>query len=241
MPRTTDRPALARYAVTGLVLVIGAALATWAALKLGGGPGPVEQALDDVRRLPLIGPVMADNPSVESRMRTTIEEELRNPTLNGPSRPFQLVIELRRQYVVPALRSADDASALAALAARADFARYLRKADPAACRQFAMGALQRPDLLDAEGKRLFEIVLATLEAAWRYGKIANRPQPVLTRDELSASLRAAGFGPDDFERMNSLPKQSNEAVCDIELKLDSVPPLLPEDRRGAFARTILSN
>jgi len=235
------RRPLVRYSVIGLVVVVAAAIATWAALRLGAGPGRVDAALDEIRRLPLVGPVMADNPAVEGRMRTAIEEEIRNPTLNGPSRPFVLVTELRRQYVVPALRGADDAGALAAVAARADFARHLRKADPAACRQFAMGALQRPDLLDAEGKRLFEIVLATLEAAWRYGKIANRPQPVLTRDELSASLRAAGFGPDDFERMNSLPKQSNEAVCDIELKLDSVPPLLPEDKRGAFARTILSN
>jgi len=184
---------------------------------------------------------MADNPSVESRMRAAIEEEMRHPTLNGPSRPFVLVAELRRQYVVPALRGADDASALTAVAARAEFARYLRRADPAACRQFAMGALQRPDLLDAEGRRLFDVVLATLEAAWRYGKVANRPQPVLTREELTANLQQAGFGADDFERMNSLAKQSNEAVCDIELKLDSAPPLLPPDKRAAFARSILSN
>jgi hypothetical protein len=29
--------------------------------------------------------------------------------------------------------------------------------------------------------------------------------------------------------------------CDVELKVDSVPPLLPADRRGAFARYVLSN
>jgi len=235
------RRPLVRYVGIALLVVAGAALATWAALKLGGGPGPVEQAIEDVRRLPLIGPVMADNPAVENRLRAAIEEEIRSPTLNGPSRPFQLVTELRREYIVPALRGTDDASALAALAARGDFARYLRKADPAACRQFAMGSLQRPDLLDDEGKRLFEIVLATLEAAWRYGKLAGRPQPVLTREELTASLQQAGFGADDFERMNSLPKQTNEAVCDIELKLDSVPARLPPDQRGAFARGILSH
>src|ERR1700740_1180235 len=66
-----------------------------------------------------------------------------SPPRAGLSRPFAVVAALRRQYIVPALRATDDASALAALGARADFVRYLRRADPAACRQFALGNLLR--------------------------------------------------------------------------------------------------
>jgi hypothetical protein len=237
-----ERRDLVRYGGIGLLAIVTAAAVAWGAWRLGGGgAGPVDSALEEVRRLPLIGPVMADNPAAESRMRAAIEEEMRNPTPSGPSRPFSLVTELRQQYVVPSLRGADDASALAALAARADFARYLRGADPAACRQFGLGALLRPDLLDAEGRRLFDVVLGTLEAAWRHGKVAGRPQPVATREEIAAMLPQAGFTPADFDRLKAVQTLSNEASCDLELKLDSAAPLLPVDRRGAFARAILSN
>jgi hypothetical protein len=236
-----ERRDLVRYSGIGLVAAVALAAVAWGALRIGGGGGPVDRALEEVRRLPLIGPVMADNPAAESRMRAAIEDELRSPTQSGPSRPFVLMTELRRQYVVPSLRSADDASAVAALAARADFARYLRRADPAACRQFALGALLRPDLLDAEGRRLFDGVLATLEAAWRNGKVAGRPQPVATREELVALLQQAGFSAADLGRLNAVQSQSNEESCELELKLDSAAPLLPDDKRGPFARAILGN
>jgi hypothetical protein len=236
-----NRRHLIRYGGIGLVVIVTAAAVAWGAWRLGGGVGPVDQALDEVRRLPLIGPVMADNPTAESRMRAAIEEELRSPTQSGPSRPFILMTELRQQYVVPSLRGADDASALAALAARADFARYLRRDDPAACRQFALGALLRPDLLDAEGRRLFDMVLGSLEAAWRNGKVRGQPQPVLTREELLASLRQADFTPGDFDRLNTFQTLSNEEACDLEIKLDSTVVMLPPGKQGAFARAILSN
>jgi hypothetical protein len=200
----------------------------------------VDAALDDVRRLPLVGPVMAENPPVESRMRTAIEDEIRSPTQGGPSRPFLLVADIRRQYIVPALRGADDASAIAAVSARAELVRYLRRADTAACRQFALGAFQRPDLLDAEGQRLFGEVLHKLEAAWRNGK-ASAPLPVLTREEVVATLQQAGLGKDDFDRLSGFQTLSNELTCEVELKIDSAPPLLPADKRGPFARAILGN
>lgn len=237
-----DRRHLARYGGLGLVAIVTATAVAWGAWRLvGGGGSAVDSAIEEVRRLPLIGPVMADNPAVESRMRAAIEEEMRSPTHSGPSRPFSLVTELRQQYIVPSLRGADDASALAALAARADFARYLRRADPAACRQFAAGALLRPDLLDAEGRRLFDLVLGSLEAAWRNGKVRSQPQPVLTREELLASLQQAGFAPADFDRLNAFQKLSNEESCDMEIQLDSAVVMLPRDKQGAFARAIVGN
>ena len=217
-----------------------------AAIVVGGwllvrGKSEVDVALDQVRRVPLIGQVMADPPGTESRMRAAIEQELHSPTQTGLSRPFSLVAELRRQYIVPALRNADDASAVAAVAARAELVRYLRRVDPGACRQFALGTLQRPDLLDAEGQRLFSQVLQSLEAAWRSGKAAGKPLAPLTREELVAVLQQAGFAKADFDRLNSFQTLSNEVSCDVEFKVDSVPPILPADKRGPFARYVLSN
>jgi len=236
-----DRRNLVRHGVIGVLVVLALTAIVGGGWLLIRGKSPVDNALDEVGRVPLIGPVLADNPAIETRMRAAIEEELRQPTQTGLSRPFALVADIRRQYVVPNLRRADDASAVAAVAARADLARYLRRVDPAACRQFALGALQRPDLLDAEGQRLFNRVLQTLEAAWRSGKAAATPPPLLTREELAAALRQAGFVKADFDRLNGFQTLSNEVSCDVEFKVDSAPPLLAADKRGAFARAILSN
>jgi hypothetical protein len=105
----------------------------------------------------------------------------------------------------------------------------------------ALGALRRPDLLDAEGQRLFARVLQTLEAAWRNGKAGGKPQPALNREELVAVLQQAGFTKADFDRLDAFQTLSNDVSCDVELKVDSLPPQLPADKRGAFARYILGN
>jgi hypothetical protein len=54
-------------------------------------------------------------------------------------------------------------------------------------------------------------------------------------------LRQAGFRKVDFDRLNAFRHLSNEVSCDIELMVDSVPPLLPPDSRGPFARYALTN
>src|SRR4051794_27668305 len=236
----SNRRDLLRTGGIGLLAIIVLVAIVWGGWTLIRGKSEVDTALDQIRRVPLIGPVMAENSAVESRMRSAIEEELKNPTRTGLSRPFSLVAEIRRQYIVPSLRAADDASALAAVAARAALVGHLRRTDTAACRQMALGALQRPDLLDTEGQRLFAEVLQTLEAAWRNGK-AGKPQPVLNREEVVAVLQQGGFTKADFDRLAAFATLSNEVSCDVELKVDSMPPQLPADKRGAFARYILGN
>jgi len=240
MPIAIDRHDLGRRGGIFLLAAVVLAAILWGGWTLIRGRSPADAALADVRRLPLIGLVMADNPGVEGRMRQAIAEELRSPTRAGLSRPFSLVADLRRQYIVPALRAADDDSVLAAVDARADLVRYLRRADTAACRQFALGAL-RPDLLEDEGRQLFGEFLRALEAAYRNGKTSGKPQRRLTRDEVAAALKQAGFTKADFDRLQAFQTLSNEVSCDVELKVDAAPGALPAETRGALARYVLTN
>ncbi len=240
-PMEIDRRDLIRYGGTGLLtaaILLALVGSGWALIR---GKSPIDTALDDFRRMPLIGLVMADNSGVESRMRKAIEEERRNPTQGGLSRPYALVADLRRQYVVPALRAADDAAAVAAVAARADLVRHLRRTDNAACRSFSVGALQRPDALDGEGRRLFGLWQQAVENAYRSGKTAGQQRPLPSRPEIMALLEQAGFRKLDFDRLTAFQRLSNEASCDIELKVDSIPPLLPADKQGPFARYLLTS
>lgn len=241
MPIEIDRRDLYRWITTALLTVVSLVAIVGGGWALVRGKSPVDRALDDIRRLPLIATAMDDNSGAGSRMRKAIEEELRSPTRSGLSRPFSVVADLRRQYIVPALRAADDASALAAVGARADFARYLRRADAAACRQFALGNLQRPDLLQPEGRQLFGEYIQALQAAYRNGKAADKPQPQLTRDELIAALRQVGFTKMDFDRLQGFQALSNEVSCDVEIKVDAAIERLPAPLRGPYARYVLSS
>lgn len=241
MPIEIDRRDLYRWVATGLLTLVTLVAIVGSGWALVRGKSPVERTLDDIRRLPLVAAAMDDNPGAESRMRKAIEEELRSPTRAGLSRPFSVVADLRRQYIVPALRAADDASALAALSARADFVRYLRRADPAACRQFALGNLQRPDLLQSEGRQLFGEYTRALQRAYRNGKTADRPQPFPARDELTAALQQAGFTRMDFDRLQGFQTLSNEVSCDVEIKVDAATERLPAPMRGPYARYVLTS
>ena len=241
MPIEIDRRDLYRWIATALVTLVSLVAIVGGGWALVRGKSPVDRALDDIRRLPLIGLVMTDTPGAERQMRKAIEEELGNPTRTGLSRPYALVADLRRQHIVPALRAADDASALAALAARADFVRYLRRADTAACRQFALGTLQRPDLLESEGRQLFAEYLQALETAYRNGKAGGKPQPFLSRDEITEALKQAGFTKMDFNRLQAFQTLSNEVSCDVEIKVDAAAERLPPPLRGPFARYVLTS
>jgi hypothetical protein len=202
---------------------------------------PAENALAELRALPLIGAVMADNPGAGARLRAAIEEELRKPSQDGTTRPLALIADLRRQYILPAVRDADDTSAIAAVATRAALADYLQRANPAACREFAAGGIQRPDRLDSEGQRLFRNVLQALEATYRSGRASGKPMPTASRAEILDMLRGAGFEKIDFDRLNAFATLSNDVACQVELKVDQVATKLAPDKRGIFARFVLSN
>jgi hypothetical protein len=237
-----DRRDLIHYGGTGLLTVVILALLVWLGFALLRGKGAAEIAFQDMQRVPMVVQVMADNPGVEARMRQAIADEIRTPTQGtGLTRPFAVLADLRRQHILPALRRADDATALAALAARTDLATHLNRINPAACRQLALGTLLRPDALDSEGRRLFEALRQALVAAYRNGKATTDAPPLPGRRDVVAMLEQAGFRKTDLERLNGFQALSNEASCEVELQVDSVPGKLPADKRGPFARYLLTN
>lgn len=237
-----DRRDLVHYGGTGLATAAILGVLLWVGFGLLSSKSPADRAFDEMRRMPMIAVLMADHSGVEGRMRRAIDEEIRKPTVaGGLSRPYALLADLRQQYVVPALRRADDASAIAAVAARAAFVAHLLRTDHAACRQFATGTFQRPQLLDAEGQRLYAAWLQALEAAYRSGQASQQAQPMPGRSDIVPMLQQAGFRTPDLERLNGFQVLSNEASCAVELKVDSVPPLLPADKRGPFARYVLTS
>jgi hypothetical protein len=238
-----DRRDLIRYGGTGLLTAVILALLVGLGFALLRGKNPADVAFQDMRRMPLVAQVMADQPGVEDRMRQAIEDEIRSPTQGGGLiRPYVLLADLRRQYIVPALRRADDASAIAAVAARAALVAHLHLTDNPACRQFALGTLVRPDALDAEGRRLFEAWRQGLEAAYRAGKAASQPPPLPGRGRRRRDAAGGGL-PQVRLRPPEQPSSCcrTKASCEVELKVDSVPRSLPPEKRGPFARYLLTN
>src|SRR6476619_2613981 len=114
MPIEIDRRDLYRWIATGLLALVSLVAIVGGGWALVRGKSPVDRALDDIRRLPLIGTAMDDNAGAGSRMRKAIEEELRSPTRSGLSRPFSVVAASFKNKIVPTLPAADDARALAA-------------------------------------------------------------------------------------------------------------------------------
>lgn len=227
-----------------ITILAAIAVVALAAIGVGGyyvyqRLDPTEQALAQMRTMPLVGLAIADHPEIEDNLRKAIEEEQRNPTTQGPTRPLIVVGQLRHDLIAPALRNADDDSVVAAMAARVKLVEYLQKTNPSACREFSMGGISRVDKLDEEGQRLFRDVLVAMETAYRNGR-NGKPQPIPDRQEVGDMLRQAGFTKADFDKLNSFATLSDDVSCEMELKIDSAPPLLPPDKRGPFSRFIVA-
>ncbi len=227
---------LATSIVTALI-VLGTVI--WGGYAAYQHFSPTEKALAELRSMPLVGLAIADHPEIRDRLREAMDAEERNPTTGGPPRPLQVVAELRREVIAPVLRNADDASAVAAMAARVELVKHLQKTDPPACREFAIGEISRPDKLDAEGQGLFRNVLVAMEGAYRSGR-NGKPQRMPTREEVREMLRGAGFTKSDFDKLDNFATLSNDVSCEMELKIDAAPPLLPAEQRGPFSRFIVA-
>lgn len=232
--------------VLRVLLTLGAAFAIVAGVAFGGiylmkRFGAVEQTLAGLKAMPLIGLVVTDVPGAEARLRASIEQEIASPTPSGPPRPQLVLGQLRREYITPALRAADDASIIVAMAARAELVAHLQKTNIPVCFEFATIGIQRVDKLDEEGQKLFRNVLAAVEAAYRNGRAGGKPLPMPTRPEFAELLREAGLQKIDFDRLDSFATLSPEIACETQLKIEQVPPRLPAPKRGPYSRYVLGN
>ena len=177
----------------------------------------VDSAMASAHALPMVGVVLDDVPGAQDRLREALREEIRQPTTQGPSRPLKLMSELRVAYIVPALKAADEASAAAAIDARATLLKTLKDSDLVVCKEFAVTGIQRSDKLDATSQKLMSDLLAAL-----------------------LQLAEAGFQPADFDRLSRLARLPNEAACDLALKVNDAPQKVPADKRGALMRYLLT-
>jgi hypothetical protein len=229
----------------GLVIVTAAAAATgaWfatAQYKNRHGYLSIEPAMAELRKTPLIRLLLKDVPNTETLLQLALEEDIRHPVREGQTRAFALLATLRQQYIVPALRSADDRSALAAIATRSAMLRYLQGKSLALCREFAITGLRRVDLLDAQGQKLFGDVLASTEAAYvsgRESKLAARPQ--LDPAGVRQALVDAGFQPGDFAQLERIADIADVEACALANRINDAPAALKGEAGPALARHLL--
>jgi len=203
----------------------------------------LDQAIASARALPMVSVVLDDVPGSENRLRVALKEEMHRPTAEGVSRPLRLMRELRADYVVPALRATDEASAAAVIEARGALLKHLQATDLVVCKEFALTGIQRTDRLDATGQKLLREVLAALEKAYRSGrtvKTADAHAPVASDTEARALLKEAGFTPEDFEKLSHLARVSEDDACAIALKFNDAPSKLQADQRGPLMRYLLT-
>jgi hypothetical protein len=200
----------------------------------------VEQALQAVREAPLVGLVLKESPAVEARFRAAIEAEQKNRTKSEMQPSFIVIGEVRRDIINPAIRSADDATALGAIKAMQAFVKHLQTTNVALCKEFGMIGIQNPNLLDNNGGALFRKALVAQEDAYLNGRTRPPTPQKIADQEVTGLLTEAGFTAADFEKVVGLAKLSDADGCAIIAKLYAAPTLLPPSRGGILARYLLT-
>ncbi|MFO1080018.1 MAG: hypothetical protein U1E23_05240 [Reyranellaceae bacterium] len=246
--RARQRSAAAplRGAAVGLVAAgVAAAAVIWGWLAVhddAQDDATLDQTVASARALPMVGMVLDDVPGAEQRLRESLREEMRRPTTEGVSRPLKLMRELRAEYVVPALRAADDASATAVIEARSALLRHLQETELTVCKEFALTGIQHTERLDLAGQKMLREVLAALEAAYRSGRAAkDRPAgKTLSDTEARILLTQAGFTAEDFDRLAHLARLPEAEACAIALKFNEAPASLPADKRSPLMHYLLT-
>ena len=200
----------------------------------------IEAAMQTMRETHLLGLVLKENPALDARFREAIEAELRAPTRIGPQRTFVVGGEVRRDIIIPALRRADDATALRAITAMQAFTKHLQGSNVALCKEFGVVGLQQPGRLDAAGAALFKRALGAQEEAYLSGKSRPVAPQQITDQEVRRLLTDAGYTAADFETLTALGKTSDADGCAATVKLYMAPTLLPPRQGGVLARYLLT-
>jgi hypothetical protein len=245
------RPAATRGAkiVQSVVIVAVAAIAA-AAGSLGakylthytGTPSQsdIDQTVRAVLQYPLLGVVVEDYPELKSKLRETVEAEIRNPAKDGPNRMNQFGADVRKRYITPMLLKADDDAARKAANADAVLVVQLQKSDVAACREFGVSGLSRPDQLGRDGAEKFKQSLAAREVAYRSGKASGQTRDQPTTDEIGTLLEASGYTPADFDRLNKIETLTPAEACAATVQLYSAPGKLPPGQGAVLSRYLLA-
>ncbi len=204
----------------------------------GPSSADIERGVEATKEMPLVGLVIADNPTLEEKLRTAIADEIKNPG-QKPSPAARFGAEVRQRYITPTLLAADDASALKAAGGMEVLAKYLQTKDPALCREFGLAGLQNANKLDVDGKILLKQTLALQEQAYRSGK-GRPPKPALKDEEIGPVLVAAGYTDKDLEQLNTFATLSAADGCAATIKLYGAPRALTPERGGTLARWLLT-
>jgi len=223
----------------GAVLAIATGVLAVSYFGRGSNDAEVDRAYDQVKQLPLVGLVLSEHPDLDAKVRQAIKDELADPTKSGPNRVFLFGAQVRKQYIVPALRNSDDATALKAAEVLAELVKHLRVTDPNTCREFGQTGLEHPDRLDSEGSAIFERALAAQEDAYLSGKAApDRPSP--GNNEITKLLSDAGYTEADFQKLASYATLSPSEACAAMDKLYSAPAMLQTQKGAVVARYLLT-
>lgn len=246
--RTGQRIGLPQVASIAAAAAIGAAIAsfgwTYISQRLGiptagNEQAAVDRAMQTIHETPLLRLVAAENPAIDARFRKALEEQMKSPQ-GGTNRLFELGAEIRGEYIVPVLKNADDASALAAIRSTQGLTVHLQKTDPALCKQFGETGIQNPQKLDADGLALFNQALAGQEDAYRNGRLQTVVRTTVSDQELARVLTEAGYKPADFDALATFATLPAAAACDAIVKLYAAPALLSPVRGAVLARYLLT-
>jgi len=198
-----------------------------------------EKAMRAVKAYPLLSQALADNPAIEEKVRKAIDDWLRNPT-HDQAELAKLGAAIRTEYIVPALRSADDPSAVAATDRLKELALYLQSHDQAMCFQLGERGIQNVNDLDVDGRAIFQLAVAAQEVAYRAGKNATSRHTPITNEAAGELLADAGYQLADFETLQRFNGLSARDGCAATVKLYSAPGQLPLGKGGALARHLLA-
>jgi hypothetical protein len=246
--RELDRPQRLRSAAIGFAMAaIATGLVVYVVQMLRSSDedsAVIDQAVASAHALPMVGVVLDDVPGSQQRLREALKEEMHRPTTEGVSRPLKLMRELRADYVVPALRAADEDSAAAAIKARSALLKHLQTTDLPVCKEFALTGIQQTERLDGTGQKLLRDVLAALERAYRSGRSVkstdSAPPRVVSDAEAHQLLAEAGFTAEEFDKLAHLSRLSEQDACTIALRFNEAPWKVAAEKRGPMMRYLLT-
>lgn len=209
-------------------------------ISLTSSKSDTDRLIEQIGQLPLIGLVLGEHPELEPRFRAAFEAERKSATKGGLSPAFLLMGDVRKQYVMPALRNSDDTHALAAVKVESELVDHLQATNPETCREFGLTGIQRTDKLDPVAAEIFKRTLAAQEDAYRNGKSASADRPAVKDTDVTQLLGQSGYTQADFQQLSKIMTLSAAEACAVTVKLYAAPEHLPPFQGPVVARYLLT-